>query len=69
MMDQAYSIASENVQATRSCHHYWVIESPSSPMSRGLCQLCDAVREFKNYIEEDAKPEDGLIVQFEDWDS
>ena len=33
------------------CKHHWLIESPQGPVSRGICQLCDATREFKNYID------------------
>ena len=33
------------------CRHHWLIESPQGPVSRGRCQLCDATREFKNYID------------------
>lgn len=33
------------------CRHHWIIEAPTGPMSRGVCQLCEDVREFKNYIE------------------
>lgn len=33
------------------CKHHWLIESPQGPVSRGICQICDATREFKNYID------------------
>ncbi len=33
------------------CRHHWIIESPTGPVSRGICRLCDAIREFKNYID------------------
>ncbi len=32
------------------CHHYWVIESPKGPTSRGVCKFCGAEKEFKNYV-------------------
>ncbi len=32
------------------CIHYWIIESPKGPTSRGVCKYCGAVREFKNYM-------------------
>ncbi len=40
-----------------SCQHYWVIEFPGGPMSRGICRLCGDQREFQNsmdgYLRED----------------
>lgn len=33
-----------------TCRHHWIIEAPTSPVSNGLCLICDEVREFKNYI-------------------
>ena len=32
------------------CIHYWVIDSPEGPTSRGICRLCGAEDEFSNYI-------------------
>jgi hypothetical protein len=32
------------------CVHYWVIESPQGPVSRGVCKYCGAVNEFRNYM-------------------
>lgn len=34
------------------CHHHWVIEAANGPMSRGVCRLCQEVREFENSINE-----------------
>ena len=31
-----------------TCHHYWVIDSPEGPTSRGVCKFCGAVKEFYN---------------------
>lgn len=33
------------------CTHHWVIETPSGPVSRGRCKLCDEDREFQNFLE------------------
>jgi len=33
-----------------TCVHYWVIDSPEGPISRGMCKLCGAEDEFQNYI-------------------
>jgi len=32
------------------CTHYWMIESPTGPTSRGVCKLCGAEREFRNNV-------------------
>jgi hypothetical protein len=32
------------------CSHYWVIESPEGPISKGVCKYCGAVSEFSNYV-------------------
>ena len=33
------------------CHHHWIIEPAHGSMSRGVCQVCEEVGEFKNSIE------------------
>ena len=35
---------------TQECKHYWLIEAASGPVSRGICKLCQLVREFKNTV-------------------
>lgn len=30
------------------CSHHWVIDSANGPISRGVCRLCQEVREFEN---------------------
>ena len=32
------------------CAHYWIIESPQGPVSKGVCKYCGAVSEFSNYL-------------------
>jgi hypothetical protein len=44
------------------CTHHWVIESPSGPASRGLCKLCGAEREFRNYLENSPYWEDDVYL-------
>ena len=31
------------------CSHYWIIESPNGPTSKGMCKYCGAEEEFSNY--------------------
>ena len=33
------------------CAHHWVIETANGPVSRGVCKLCQEVREFGNSID------------------
>ena len=30
------------------CTHHWVIDAANGHLSRGVCKLCDASREFEN---------------------
>ena len=32
----------------QECSHYWIIESANGPLSRGVCQFCQQVKEFEN---------------------
>lgn len=34
-----------------TCQHHWVIQAADGPTSMGQCQVCEEVREFKNYVE------------------
>jgi len=31
------------------CCHYWLVESPNGPTSKGTCKFCGAEKEFENY--------------------
>jgi hypothetical protein len=31
-----------------TCHHYWIIEVPTGPTSRGKCKFCGKEKEFDN---------------------
>lgn len=33
-----------------TCQHYWLIEPPNGPTSRGLCKLCGEVKVFDNML-------------------
>ena len=50
-MQQLTSPAPEKEHEVGTCRHHWVIEAPTGPISRGVCQMCKATRDFKNYIE------------------
>ncbi len=38
-------------QSAPTCRHHWVIAPPNGPVSSGVCQICQEVREFHNTIE------------------
>jgi hypothetical protein len=39
-----------------ACQHYWLIERPQGPTSKGVCRLCSEERDFPNYIAETTNP-------------
>jgi hypothetical protein len=42
---------SETAVKRKKCVHYWVIESPHGPTSKGRCRYCGAVAEFFNDLQ------------------
>ena len=34
----------------QECQHHWVIQEADGPFSSGMCRLCGALKEFKNYL-------------------
>ena len=38
-------------QENQGCTHYWIIDVPSGPFSKGKCRLCGESGEFRNYLE------------------
>ena len=51
MVQQASKPAPAQKKEKAMCRHHWIIDAPVGPVSRGVCQQCSEVREFKNYIE------------------
>ena len=43
-------VAPEQPVVRDKCRHYWIIESPNGPTSRGVCKLCGAEKEFQNFL-------------------
>ena len=39
------------VQEPAQCRHHWVIQPATGRVSQGVCQACEEVRDFKNYVE------------------
>jgi hypothetical protein len=40
----------QEVEAETQCKHHWVIEEAEDRVSRGLCKICGARKEFKNFL-------------------
>ena len=49
-MRQKVEAAPEELVVEDKCRHYWIIESPNGPTSRGVCKLCGAEKEFQNFL-------------------
>jgi hypothetical protein len=47
-MGNKIETAPEEPISEGECCHYWIIETPQGPTSRGVCKFCGEVREFDN---------------------
>ena len=45
-------VKSEEYQDENECRHYWLIDSPNGPTSRGICKLCGEEKDFNNSMPE-----------------
>ena len=63
MVEQNSSPAVNREQGNGTCRHHWSIEASSGPLSIGVCNQCDEVREFRNYIDERSWFDEDLRVQ------
>ena len=66
MIQQSSRLKPAETQGIPVCRHHWIIEASTGPVSRGICQLCEEVRVFKNYIESAPWGEDPSAVQSDD---
>jgi len=48
------------------CVHYWVIEPPNGPISKGVCKNCGTEKAFPNWINAQPFKTDNLIVPLRD---
>ncbi len=55
----ATAIAQPPTGADEGCKHFWLIDTPSGPVSRGICKVCGEAKEFKNYLESSPWGDDG----------
>ena len=42
-------IAPDEVTSKDKCCHYWVIETPEGPVSKGICKFCGEEKEFDSF--------------------
>lgn len=63
MVQKQTSISEEPV-AKQKCRHYWIIGSPAGPASQGVCKLCGARKEFRNYLPDCLAVND---EEFQEW--
>ena len=49
-MGRKPSAAHDRPAVKVECTHYWIIESPGGPTSRGVCKFCGAKTAFTNYV-------------------
>lgn len=47
-MAKGPAIQENDAPSVPQCRHHWVIDSPHGAVSRGVCKLCRAEREFPN---------------------
>ena len=52
MIEETTAQVMENGHLNSLCQHYWIIDEPSGPVSKGVCRRCNEIREFKNFVEE-----------------
>ena len=36
------------IEAREACIHYWMVEPPNGPVSKGICKLCGTEKEYYN---------------------
>jgi hypothetical protein len=53
----------QEVQDTSGCAHHWVIETPSGPVSKGVCRVCRMEKQFQNYLENSVWTSDVSLEQ------
>jgi len=49
MVNKLETAPAEKLEKLDRCCHYWLVESPNGPTSKGTCKFCGAEKEFENY--------------------
>jgi hypothetical protein len=68
MIEETAPQITRDLHSGELCRHYWMIDEPSGPVSKGMCRMCHEVREFKNFIDETPWTDDSLIPEAADWE-
>lgn len=63
-MVQKKATISEGPVVQQKCRHYWIVESPAGPASKGVCKFCGARKEFRNYLTDCLAVND---EEFQEW--
>lgn len=50
-MAKRQSINTGSANVTSGCTHFWRVESPNGPTSKGTCKNCGETQEFMNSIQ------------------
>ncbi len=50
MTEQMVKGAVQERESREECRHHWIIETADGPVSRGICKLCGAKKEFSNSL-------------------
>lgn len=49
MMGNKLETPPEEPTCNGKCCHYWIIEAPEGPTSKGVCKFCGAEKEFDSF--------------------
>ena len=47
-MNSLVNAIEDQHETATTCRHHWIIETPSGPVSKGVCKLCGEERDFVN---------------------
>ena len=50
LLQQELTPALIATETALTCRHYWIIEAAEGPVSQGVCQNCQDIKEFQNSI-------------------
>ena len=50
LLQQDLTLTPIETEIAVTCRHYWIIEPAEGPVSQGVCQNCQEIKEFQNSI-------------------
>ena len=42
-------------KSVEQCVHHWIIDPPDEPVSKGICKICGAEKNFDNVVPSDVE--------------